>query len=290
MTILVVVLATLAIYPVLGLKLVWSLIIPAAPLIFFLLPNLWVSLCPFAIIQSIPRRMNYPRTKELTERHTRWLRILGCGLLLILVPARHLLFNHDALILLLTTLVLAAVAFYFGYNYRGLSGWCMGVCPVRPVELMYGQFTPERWRPEICTNCEQCNENCSRSHVHEREVLEANNAGFKYFIFAFPGFVLGYYLTGPEMSVPVLYGAIYGLCLVSLAVFYLIDRRWPNAKIMNHTIILALVIYYAFAIPGLADVWALSSMTVSFMLAITYGIIALNVIRFYRLAPAHVLR
>ena len=48
---------------------------------------------------------------------------------------------------------------------------------------------------------------------------------------------------------------------------------------MNYSIILALVIYYAFAIPGLVDVWALSTVTMSFMFAITYGIIALNVIR-----------
>jgi len=285
MTILVVILATLAIYPALGLKLVWSLIIPAAPLIFFLLPNVWVSLCPFAIIQSIPKRMNNSRGKELTEKQTRRLRILSWGLLVVLVPARHLVFNHDAIILLLTTLVLAAVVFYFGYNYKGLSGWCMGACPIRPVEMMYGQFNLERCRPEVCTTCEQCNENCSRSHVDQREVLEANNAGFKYFIFAFPGFVLGYYLTGPGMSVITLYGTIYGLSLASLAVFYFIDRRWPNIKIMNHTIILALVIYYAFAIPGLVDVWALPAVTASFLLAMTYSIIALNVIRFYRRTP-----
>jgi hypothetical protein len=48
---------------------------------------------------------------------------------------------------------------------------------------------------------------------------------------------------------------------------------------MNHSIILALVIYYAFAIPGLVEVWGLSTVTTSFMFAITYGIIALNVIR-----------
>jgi hypothetical protein len=241
MAILVVVLVTLAIHPALGLKLVWSLIIPAAPLIFFLMPNVWTNLCPFAIIQSIPRRMNYSRKKELTEKQTRWLRMLGWGLLFVLVPARHFLYNHDASALLLTTLVLAAVVLFFGYNYKGLSGWCMGVCPIRPVEMMYGQFTPERCRPEVCTVCEQCNVNCSRNNVRKREVLERNNTGFKYFIFSFPGFVLGYYLTGPDMNLASLYGVIYGLSLVSLALIYLIDRRWPSVKIMNHSIILALI-------------------------------------------------
>jgi len=286
MIILAVVLVTLAVYPDMGLKLVWSLIIPAAPLIFFLMPNVWVSLCPFAIVQSIPRRMNISRGRELSGKQTRWLRILSWGLLVVLVPARHLVFNHDALILLLTTLVLAAVVFYSGYNYKGLSGWCMGACPIRPVEMMYGQFNLERHRPEVCTDCEQCNDNCSRSHIHQREVLEANNAGFKYFIFAFPGFVVGYYICGPEMSAASLYGTVYGLSAASLVLFYLFDRFWPQAKIMNYAIILALVTYYAFAIPGIAEVWALPDATVSFMFAITYSIIALGVIRFYRQAPA----
>jgi hypothetical protein len=280
--IVVVVLVTLAVDPDFGLRLVWSLIIPAAPLIFFLVPNIWVSLCPFAIMQSIPRRLNLPRHKELTQSQTRWLRLLGWGLLFTMVPARHLLFNYDAQILLLTTLVLATVAFYFGFNYRGLSGWCMGTCPIRPVEMMYGQFTPERCRPEICTDCEECNENCSRLRVQSREVLEANNAQFKYLIFAFPGFVLGYYLTGPEMNALALYGVIYGLSLASLAAFGFIDLCFSNLRIMNHAIIMALVIYYAFAIPGLVEAWSLPAVTMSLMYTVAYGLIALNMIRFYQ--------
>ena len=286
--ILAVVLATLAVDPNLGLKLVWSLIIPAGPLIFFLIPNIWVSLCPFAIMQSVPRRLNLTRKKDLTEKQTHWVRMLGWGLLLTMVPARHLLFNHDGLILLLTTLVLVTVVIFFGFNYKGLSGWCMGACPIRPVEMMYGQFTPERCRPEVCTVCEECNENCSRLRVQSREVMEANNARYKYFIFAFPGFVLGYYVTGPEMSALSLYGVVYGLSLASLTLFGLIDLRYPNLRIMSHAIIMALVIYYAFAIPGLVEVWALPAVTTSFMYASAYGIIALNLIRFYLYKPAKI--
>jgi hypothetical protein len=79
------------------------------------------------------------------------------------------------------------------------------------------------------------------------------------------------------MSAFSLYGAIYGLSLVSLALFRFIDRRFPNLKIMNHTIILALVIYYAFAIPGIVEAWALPAVTGSIIYAIAYGIIALRV-------------
>lgn len=286
MAVLALVLATLAVYPALGLKLVWSLIIPAAPLIFFLMPSIWVSLCPFAILQSIPRRLKLPRKKELSEKQTRWLRMLGWALLLTMVPARHLVFNHDANVLLWTTLVLAAVVIVVGCNYKGLSGWCMGACPIGPAEMMYGQFTLERCRPEICIDCEECNKNCSRLRIQSREIVEANNAEFRYFIFAFPGFVLGYYLTGPEMSVFALYSVIYGLALFSLALFFLIDRRFPDLKIMNYSIILALLIYYAFAIPGIVKTWAMPAMATPLIYAITYGIVALGLIRFYRYTPA----
>jgi hypothetical protein len=118
--------------------------------------------------------------------------------------------------------------------------------------------------------------------------MRANNAQYKYFIFAFPGFVLGYYLTGPEMSALSLYGVVYGLSLASLTLFCLIDRRFPNLTIMNHTIIMALVFYYAFAIPGLVEVWALSAVTMSFMYAVAYGIIALNLIRYYQYTAANI--
>ena len=118
--------------------------------------------------------------------------------------------------------------------------------------------------------------------------MEANNAQYKYFVFAFPGFVLGYYLTGPEMSALSLYGVVYGLSLGSLTLFGLIDLRFPNLRIMNHTIIMALVIYYAFAIPGLVEVWTLPAATTSFMYAIAYSIIALNLMRFYRYTTANI--
>ncbi len=79
------------------------------------------------------------------------------------------------------------------------------------------------------------------------------------------------------MSALSIYGAIYGLSLASLALFHFIDLRWPNWKVMNHTIILALVIYYAFAIPGIVNAWTLPAVTGSIIYAITYGIIALRV-------------
>ncbi len=286
--VLVVVLATLAVDPDLGLKLVWSLIIPAAPLIFFLIPNIWVSLCPFAIMQSVPRRLNLTRKMDLTDKQTHWLRMLGWGLLLTMVPARHLLFNHDGLILLLTTLVLLTVAISFGFNYKGLSGWCMGACPIRPVEMMYGQFTSERCRPEVCTVCEECNENCSRLRVQSREIMEANNTRYKYFIFAFPGFVLGYYLTGPELSALSLYVVVHGLSLASLTLFGLIDLLYPNSRIMSHAIIMALVIYYAFAIPGLVEAWAMPAVTTPLMYASAFSVIALNLIRFCLHKPTEI--
>lgn len=280
--ILVIVLTALAVYPALGLKLIWGLIIPVAPLLFFLVPNAWVSLCPFAIIQSIPHRLNISKKKELSEKQTHWLRLFGWALLFTMVPARHLLFNHDAVIVLLTVLLLAVIVLFCGYYYKGLSGWCMGFCPIRPVEMMYGQFTLERCRPEACTICDNCNVNCSRKNVQIPKILEANNSRFKYIIFTFPGFVLGYYLTGPEMGAFSLYGVIYGLSLISLILFFFLDRYCPNIKVFNQTIILALIIYYAFAVPGIAGLWDLPSVIIPFVYVCIYGIIFLNLVRYYR--------
>ncbi len=279
--ILAITLSLLVFTPDLGLKVVWSLIIPAAPLLFFIAPNLWVSVCPFAIIQSLPRRFNFSKNKSLSEKQIYRLRLASWGLLFILVPARHLVFNHDALILLITTLTLASIVFICGFLYKGLSGWCVSLCPIRPVEMMYGQFTHEKKRPEICSNCLHCNAPCSRQNVQNKKILHANNFRFKLFVFAFPGFVLGYYVTGKGMDALSLYATIYSLSLISLLLFYLIDKYFHEIKIMNQAIIAALATYYAFTVPKLMTIWALPDFMMPVLYILIYGIITFSLLLFY---------
>ncbi len=280
--VLIISLSLLIFLPELGLKIIWSLIIPLAPLFFFLAPNIWTSLCPFAIIQSIPRRFGFSKNNILNKKQIHYLRLISWGLLFILVPARHLFFNHDSLILLLTTLALLLIVFFCGYFYKGLSGWCVSACPIRPVEMMYGQFSHETHRPEICSNCAHCNAPCSRQNIQNKKILQANNIRFKPMIFAFPGFVLGYYLTSPDMSALNIYGVIYGLSLVSWAIFFFIDKYQPSLKIMNQAIIFALLTYYAFTIPKVSSAWGLPSIATPVLYTLTYSIIGLSLLLFYR--------
>lgn len=279
LAVLAAVLTALALSPDLGLKLVWSLIIPAAPLVFFLIPNVWVSVCPFAILQSLPRRFDFSREKRLTHDQTDYLRTLGWALLFILVPARHLLFNHNATALLLTTLALAAVVFVCGLAFKGLSAWCMGFCPIRPVEMMYGQFTHEKHRPEICTICDSCNDDCSRLNVRDRVLLEANNARFKYLVFSFPGFVVGYYLAAQATGALAVYATVFGLSLASLVLFYIIDRLWPGLKTRNKAILVALTVYYYFAVPAVVKTWAMPSVTVPVLYGVVYLVIGVSLLK-----------
>jgi hypothetical protein len=179
----------------LGLDFLWNLIIPLAPIIFFVAPSWWVNVCPLAIVQSIPRRLKISRSIDLSYNQVGKLQFFSWVLLSLLVPARIFLFNHNAEILLWIIPVLAFMAFTSGVLFSGFGGWCSGLCPIRPVEMLYGQFSIESSRPEACRPCNLCQKSCSRLYGIDHLNKVKNQEPFKNQIYSFPGFVLGYFLS-----------------------------------------------------------------------------------------------
>ena len=110
------------------------------------------------------------------------------------VPSRHLVFNVVGLATFFTALAICGLALVVGVSFMSLSGWCVGACPIRPIEILYGQFAVEKNRPEKCTTCTGCISSChrvapERSHAElHRSPLTANLA------MGFPGFVAAYFL------------------------------------------------------------------------------------------------
>lgn len=255
--VLLIVLSFLAFVPDLGLRLLWYGIIPLAPLIFFTVPNVWVNLCPLAIIQGFPRRMGMSGKRILQPKEQLLLMQGSWILLYLLVPLRHFVFNEMALVCLVTTLLLGVVAFASGLMFKGLGGWCSALCPIRPVEMAYGLFTKEMNRPELCAVCESCLIGCPRKHAGNFEAKRSFNAQFSYWVFSFPGFVLGYFLVSKDDGWLMVYGQILGLAAVSLLLFGALHRlikwRWS----LEAAVLTALSTYYVFIIPKIMEQWGL---------------------------------
>ena len=262
----------------LGLKVIWYIIIPLAPAIFLLIPNLWTALCPLAFVQSLPKRLGINNDRYLNRRQTKYLNLSGIALLYLLVPARYFIFNIEGEISFYTLLVLLLLSLGFGWINSGLSGWCMGLCPIRPVEMLYGQFNTEKLRPEVCTVCDLCVSNCPRLYVNDQEKITQYNSEFLWFIYSFPGFIVGFYIIHPNELFYYIYLKIFVLTFFSYLVFKGIDKLLKRNDALYIAIILSFILYYINILPKVADVWFINDRYQSLLYIIPISAIIYSVL------------
>jgi hypothetical protein len=234
----------------LGLDFLWNLIIPLAPIIFFVAPSWWVNVCPLAIVQSIPRRLKISRSIDLSYNQVGKLQFFSW-----------------------------VMAFTSGVLFSGFGGWCSGLCPIRPVEMLYGQFSIESSRPEACRPCNLCQKSCSRLYGIDHLNKVKNQEPFKNQIYSFPGFVLGYFLSEQNDGISLIYMKCFGMALLSWIFIYLVFRKKRSIEI---SAVMALLIYYGFTIKNVAKVWALSSTTSGLIYASVLTILGIGLWRALR--------
>ena len=181
------------------LTLFWSVLIPVLPAVFLVSPGAWRNVCPLATVGMGSADGVVPRWWRSSAP------LVGMALLCVLVPARRLLFNtHGAALALLIAVVLG-LAWALGHVFPRKSGFCNGLCPVLPVERLYGQ-RPVRPAPNVrCADCSACAPVGCLDLQPEKATAQllgpARKGGrwtttaFGAFAAAFPGLVLGYFLT-----------------------------------------------------------------------------------------------
>lgn len=246
-----------------SLKILWNVVIPLVPASLLISPMLWRNSCPLATLNMISNRLAGRRTPSgpLAAGST----TLGVALLVVLVPARHFVFNTDGPALAMTIIAVAGAAVVLGAVFDAKAGFCNAMCPVLPVERLYGQSPLVNVANSRCPSCTLCTQACldlaprkSIARVlggarHSRAWLKTP---FGIFAASFPGFVLGYFTTadGPLTSAASIYvrvGAWAGLSYV-LAVAAVVVFRIPAARIFPALAALAVGLYYWFAAPNLA--------------------------------------
>ena len=94
-----------------------------------------------------------------------------------------------------------AGAFAGGMVLKGKSGWCSTICPLLPVQRIYGQTPFALVGNNHCQPCVGCAKSCYDFNPRAAYLADLNDAdgywsGYrKFFVGAFPGLILGFFET-----------------------------------------------------------------------------------------------
>ena len=251
--------------PELGIKAFWNVLIPLAPLLFVLVVGLWRNVCPLAGIALLPHRLGFSQRKRIPLKWQDRLNLANVCLLFLIVPARHLSLNVDGLATALLLALLACIAFVGGIFFDAKSLWCSGLCPIHPVEKLYGQkvlFSPPNAHCGACHNCViPCPDstpiaelNCSPKTRKLQQLAATLLTG------CLPGFIWGWFQV-PDcrnstgwMECVWAYALPWGSMGLTLLLFLGLRRVLPRSSwgtLVNVFAAAAISCYYWFRIPAL---------------------------------------
>lgn len=163
----------LFVLPDLGIDLMWNVLIPAAPAVVVIIPGVWRNICPMATTGLLPRHFGRSKKKVMPQELRSKLVVASFIGLLAIVPLRHLFLNTSGPATGIMLILAAGTAIWLGFNYDWRSGWCSSLCPIHPVEKLYGSM-PAITVPNVhCTECEKCVTPCPDS-THKMTPLVTN--------------------------------------------------------------------------------------------------------------------
>lgn len=260
-------LAGLELRPALSLRVLWAGIIPLLPASWLLHPGLWRNICPLATLNMATAAAG--RGRRLGRSTVGRANAVGILLLLLLVPARRFLFNQDATALALTITAVAAVALGGGFLFDRKAGFCDAICPILPVERLYGQDPLAQVSNPRCPTCTLCVSTGCIDLARTKSIPQVlsqsrRSAGwllrpFGAFAAAFPGFVLGYYLSPnvPGAEAASVYFTVFAAAAFSWGVVAIIATlsSLPARKLIPVLGILALALYYTLGAGDIARAW-----------------------------------
>ncbi|MBI5916688.1 MAG: ferredoxin [Bacteroidetes bacterium] len=247
-------------FPNIGLTAFWDVLIPIAPALFVLAAGVWRNICPLGTVSLLPRHIGLSKSRRLPLKWQGRLHLGGVVLLFLVVPLRHLMLNNDGTATALILAVVASAAFLSGVFFEWKSGWCSGLCPVHPVEKLYGEKVLVSAPNAHCGACQNCCIPCpdttsgmNRLHTNQR-IASLLLAG------GLPGFIWGWFHV-PDcrgeaawQECIMAFGLPWASLAVSLALFWALRRFLPKK---HETLILSIFAafsvscYYWYRIPAL---------------------------------------
>ncbi|WP_295670304.1 hypothetical protein [uncultured Mucilaginibacter sp.] len=251
-------------YPQVGLIALWNVLIPVAPALLVVEGGLWRNVCPLAIVNLFPRHLNLSKKKIMSVSLQAKLQLAAIIALFIIVPLRHLIFNTngEATAILLFTATAVSVSMGFVYDWK--SGWCNSLCPVHPVEKLYGGNTLFSMPNAHCNQCINCSVPCPDStpnlHPSSSKKTTYNHISGLLTIGGLPGFIWGYFQV-PDQSESITYQNLFsafempvlGLCITLCLYLWLkkLVSKKSERVLINCFAAAGVSCYYWFRIPAL---------------------------------------
>lgn len=280
--------------PELSLKILWYAVIPVLPAVFLIQPEIWRNACPLATLNVATGRRVGSRT--LSADTARRFGTVGIVLLLLLVPARRFLFNTDGTALAVTIVAVAVLAILLGFVFDMKAGFCNALCPVLPVERLYGQRPLFKVPNAHCSPCTLCTRKGCLDLVPARSVDQAigksSNPGlwmlspYGAFAASFPGFVIGFNTT-TDVALSAA-GSVYGhvglwmlgsyIVVAGLALLLKIPGSVATVPLAG----LSLGLYYWFAAPAVMEAFSLAAWAPTAIRLAAFGLLAVWLWRAYR--------
>lgn len=239
----------------LGLNLWWKVAIPLLPAVWLSAPGLWRNLCPLAAFNQTPRLFKFTRGLELPDWYREYAPVVGMVAFIVLVASREPLFNGSGIATAVLIGASLVGAFAGGLVFKGKSGWCSSICPLLPVQRVYGQ-TPYVMVPNShCQTCVGCTKNCYDFNprvawLADMADPDRHYTGYwRFFVGAFPGLILCYFTLPQHISTGGNYGRFAVYIGVSAASFFLAETL---LKVSAHRITTvyaaaAISLYYWYA-------------------------------------------
>jgi hypothetical protein len=269
-----------------ALRVLWDVAIPVLPAAFLVNPALWRNVCPLATINTLLSRFGQRRV--LDERLIPSAGIVGILLLALMVPARRFLFNGDGTVLALTIVVVAVLALVLGAFFDKKAGFCSSICPVLPVEKLYGQGPLFAVSNPRCLPCTMCTARGCPDVAHSKSVAQTLGrtrrshawlaTGYGAFAAGFPGFVIGYNMTqdGALETAGSVYLTVALWALASYVITQLAVRALKLSAVVSVRLLgaLALMLYYWFAATVVTDHLALADWAPTAIRTIAVGLVA----------------
>ena len=260
----VTILFCLLFFPPVGLILFWNILIPVAPALFVVAVGVWRNVCPLATTNLMPRTFGLSQRKKLTAVQLGKLNLIAVIALFAIVPLRHAIFNNNgpATGILIITMAMIGVAMGFVYEWK--SAWCSGLCPVHPVEKLYGGNTLASIPNAHCLECQNCVVPCpdSTPNIHpisSKKTIYHQLSGLLV-VGGLPGFIWGWFHVPDETTVTSFsnFFSVYQLPLTGLVIssiiYIIVSMMLPNKyeqKLISVFAAAGVSCYYWFRIPAL---------------------------------------
>lgn len=198
--------AGLFVFPKLFLTIIWGILIPILPIVFFIAPGVWRNICPFATMNQIPRRLKLNRGKKLPNALKDAGYTIAIVLFVLAISLRPFLLNHSEIAIACVIFGMLFFALLGGIIFEGKSGFCSTICPLLPIQRVYGQTPFIPVRNAHCDPCVGCVKNCYDfnpkiaylADLDEKE--QAFSLPRKVFIGSLPGLLLGYFFIDVALT------------------------------------------------------------------------------------------